>query len=320
MRSTGLVLACEIRLRESVGVIRNTLDSGVHSRAVQLSGSGEENSELRAALLSIWIHGPETLELNNVASTVHLNEILSYANSTLDIAAFKDASMNGLQIEGAEQIGLLAVSVDAGLSIVEEAAAMGANALLVHHGIFWGSCSPVSGARKKLIKTLLDKDISLLAYHLPLDAHLSLGNNAALADLLELSNQQAAAPYQGVPIGCSGDNKDLTFEEMLARLKKLEGSPGDIVSLPFGPSKPRRVCLVSGSGADQLYRYKEEGFDTLITGEAKQFAYHFCKENGLNAIFAGHYATETLGVKRLAEDLEGRFGLPWKFINEPTGI
>jgi dinuclear metal center YbgI/SA1388 family protein len=255
-----------------------------------------------------------------LADTIKLNELVSYLNSTLNMTAFKDASLNGLQVEGAEEVSRIAIAVDAGLSVIQEAASRGVDAILVHHGIFWGSCFPISGAKKELFQTLLENNLSLLAYHLPLDAHLELGNNAALADILQLSNQVPAAQYQEMPIGCCGDNDKLLFDDMLGLMKQLEGSPKEIVSLNFGPKKPERVCLVSGSGADQLYRYQEDDFDTLITGEAKQFAYHYCKENKLNAIFAGHYATETLGVKRLAENLKQKFGITWEFIDEATGI
>ena len=163
--------------------------------------------------------------------------------------------------------------------------------------------------------------MSLVAAHLPLDANELHGNNFELARLLELDDLEPAARYEGSFVGCVGDNKRRkNLGDLVASLKTLDGATSDPLVLNFGPSTPERVCIVSGAGADQLYNFEHENFDTLITGEPRQAAYHFCKENKLNAIFAGHYATETIGVQKLGAELTQRFSVSCEFIDEPTQI
>ena len=226
-----------------------------------------------------------------------------------------------MQLEGNHSVSTIASSVDSGLSIIKNAAEQNADLLLVHHGMFWGLPLAITDSHKEIVKTLIDSNLSLVAQHLPLDASEKYGNNYSLARLLELENLSPAAFYKGKAIGCIGENsKNNPFAFFVNTLKqKLEGI-GSFSSLDFGPKVPEKICIVSGSAADQLHQYKEEGFDTFITGEPKQFAYHFCKDNGINAIFAGHYATETLGVKNIAEATAKKFNLKHVFINHPTGI
>lgn len=249
-----------------------------------------------------------------------LADILRFLEDNFRPGEFVDAALNGLQVEGKQEVAHLAVAVDAGLSVVEKCVEAGADLLLVHHGIFWGSPFPIAGPRKLLVQLLLEHDVSLLAIHLPLDAHPCYGNNYLLAQLLGLSEIEPAAADNGNPIGCCGTNAErLDLPTLRGKLVVLEGA-GNVLELPFGPTIPKRVCCVSGAGADQLFRFERDRFDTLITGEARQFAYHFCRENKLNAIFAGHYATETLGVRKLGEVLAGLFELKLSFIAEPTNI
>lgn len=249
------------------------------------------------------------------------SDILDYLDSELKFSDFSDASLNGLQVAGSDQVRSIAVSVDAGLSVIERAAEIKADLLLVHHGLFWGKPTPIVGARRRALKSLLTANLNLVAIHLPLDAHLTLGNNAVLAKKLELTNIAPAAPYNGKPIGIIADNSsNLNCQQISSNLSQLSGAVAGFVQLKFGPDTPKRICIVTGSGADQLYNFSSENFDTLISGEPKQFAYHFCKENSLNAFFPGHYATETLGVIALAKEIEKKFSVPWTFIDEPTGI
>lgn len=247
--------------------------------------------------------------------------ILDYISGEMQCDVFQDASLNGLQIEGNQTVNHLAVCVDAAVSTVEKAADIGADALLVHHGIFWGKPFPISGAKRRLIETALRNNLSLIAMHLPLDAHPTLGNNAILAELLELDDRRSAIPYGGKALACIGENRRAhTREVLLQKLAELPGAVPQFTRLCFGPAVPQRVCVISGSAADALYEFEKEGFDTFISGEPKQFAYHFCKENRLNAFFPGHYATETVGVKALADNIAKSFSIPWTFIDEPTGI
>ena len=256
-----------------------------------------------------------------IAPMAKIKDITDFISGELEIASYQDVSLNGLQVEGRLEVSKIAAAVDAGLSVVDEAARLGAQILLVHHGLFWGSVFPIRGAKKKILKSLLDNQINLVAVHLPLDAHPKLGNNAALAELLSLADLQPAILIAKKSIGFVGSNHaGLTLDDIQSKLAGLPGANPNFLSLRFGPKTPEKICVVSGSAADALEQHEEEGFDTLITGEAKQFAYHFCKENKLNAFFAGHYATETLGVQRLAEVLSKEFKLSWEFIDEPSGI
>ena len=229
-------------------------------------------------------------------------------------------SLNGLQVEGADSVSNIVVTVDASLELTERSEVAEADLVLVHHGLFWGKPKAVEGSHKKLLTNLFASQTSLYATHLPLDAHAELGNNQCLAKVLELDEISSAGEYGGELIGRLGSNaKKLDLSEFTNRLEKLDGKH-QVSTLAFGPKVPKKVMIVSGSAADMLYSYKEEGFDTFITGEAKQFAYHFAKEHGLNVIFAGHYATETLGVKALGKLLEDKFKVNWKFVDIPTGI
>lgn len=248
----------------------------------------------------------------------NLDEIDQYIQKRLRISEFKDSSLNGLQVEGSEEVSSIATAVDAGLQVIQQA--QFADILITHHGIFWGQDFPLTGSRKKLIETLFKAKLSLYTVHLPLDAHPELGNNFALADYLGLENPSPAVPLDGQCIGCIAENTVLNRVSLVERLATLPGQSTAPLTLPFGPQTPQKIAIVSGSAANVLYDYQKLGFDTFITGEAKQFAYHFAKEERLNVIFAGHYATETLGVQRLGEELAKQFNLETTFIDVPTGI
>ncbi|MCB0323418.1 MAG: Nif3-like dinuclear metal center hexameric protein [Bdellovibrionales bacterium] len=250
-----------------------------------------------------------------------LSEILAYLGEELRLDEYEDSAYNGLQIEGASEVKKIGAAVDAGLSVVEKAVAQGIDFLVVHHGLFWGQATPVTGARKALLQRAFEGNISLYGVHLPLDAHRTLGNNFLLARRLGLEELGPAVFYRGSYIGCVGRNrKNIPLSEMASRLESLPGAEPNFLKLDYGPQIPARVCVVTGAGADQLYQFRDENFDTLITGEPRQFAYHFCKENKLNALFCGHYASETLGVEAVAKHVAEKFGLTWEFIDEPTGI
>lgn len=251
----------------------------------------------------------------------NLKNILTFITDELSADSYKDASLNGLQVESNCDIQTIASSVDSGLSVIEQAAKQKADILLVHHGLFWGSPIAIRDSHKKIVKALFDANINLIAQHLPLDASEKYGNNYSLAKLLELEQLKPAAFYQNQALGCIGENtKQKPFSFFTDTLKNNLDGAQNILALNFGPKTPQKICVVSGSAADQLYQYKKEGFDTFITGEPKQFVYHFCKDNGINAIFAGHYASETLGVKNISQAVADKFSLKHVFISHPTGI
>jgi len=249
------------------------------------------------------------------------NEIVDYLNQKLRVAFVGDVGINGLQVEGSEEVRSIAVAVDAGESVIQKAVQMKADLLAVHHGIFWEKAFPITGAAKRKVGMMMESALNLYASHLPLDADPDWGNNFTLGRFLSLGNLRSGIPFHGTDIGCFGENKEkLTLEEMRQRLQTLPGGAQTSTALNFGPAVPNKVCIVTGSGCDALYRAEQDGFDTLVTGEPRQFAYHFCKEQHLNVIFAGHYATETVGVQELGKAIEAKFSVPWTFIDEPTGI
>ncbi len=255
-----------------------------------------------------------------------LKDISSYLLREFNYAQFNDASVNGLQVESCDEIRKIVASVDFGLSIANKAKNLNAELILCHHGILWsgssGKSERIVSSHRDKIKFLLDNGISLIGIHLPLDAHYEFGNNIIIArDLLKLEQIESAVPYQGVNIGFKGvNNSSLSLKDFSEIFENVPGALPKPLVLPFGPEIPKKVCVVSGSSADTLYLFENEDFDTLISGEPKQFAYQYCKDNNINAIFAGHYATETFGVRAITEHLAKRFSLDWVFIDEPSNI
>lgn len=246
-------------------------------------------------------------------------ELTSFLDQLLHQESFEDSALNGLQVEGSAEVTKVAVAVDSGLSVIRKANELNADFLFVHHGLFWGRVLPIVGVQREIFSELIENDISLFASHIPLDAHPQFGNNFGLAHLLSLTSVEPAVNHRGKKIGAVGWN-ELSFEELARRLRDLPGGEAPVTALRFGPERPSRIAVVTGAAADSLQEYERDGFDTLVTGEPKQFAYHFCKERGLNAIFAGHYRTETVGVRLIGEEIERKFKLPVQFIDEPTGI
>lgn len=249
-------------------------------------------------------------------------EITEYLDRELEVEFFNDLSLNGLQVEGKDSIKKVAAAVDAGMSVIDEAIKESVDLLVVHHGIFWGKPFAISGSKKELIKKLIDSGLNLYASHIPLDANEKHGNNYSLARLLKLSKLEKTAEYSGAFIGCKGVNKaGSSLDDFVDALKTLDGAAQtNFIIMPFGPKKPEQVSIISGSGIDEIYNFEKNSFDTFITGEAKQFAYHFAKENKLNVICAGHYATETVGVKNITSHIADKFKLENIFIDQPTGI
>lgn len=250
-----------------------------------------------------------------------LDNLIKYIENLISPKNFKDSSLNGLQIEGKKNIKKIAASVDSGISVINEAVEKNIDFLLVHHGIFWGMPLAISGSHKILIKKILDASLNLYAQHLPIDAHSEFGNNALLAKKLGLELERKAINYGGQEIAYICKNpKKLSFQSICKELELLVGADKNFKRLAFGTDVPESILIITGSGADAIYEFSELNFDTIITGEPKQFTYHFAKDNNLNAAFAGHYATETLGVDELGKHLAEKFKLEYTFINQPTGI
>lgn len=250
-----------------------------------------------------------------------LTSIVRYLNELLTPSRYDDVALNGLQVESpSSEVTKVAVAVDSGLSVVEKAAQAGAGLLLVHHGLFWGKAEPITGAMGKKIAALLQGGCSLYASHLPLDAHREVGNGYELARFLGLTDLMDFCEYHGTPIGARGRfAAPTTLENVVHTLSALSGAPKPLV-LPFGKDSISSVGIVTGSGAFGVRQAAEAGLDLYVSGEPKHEVYHATKELGINAIFAGHYATETFGVRALARKLEKDFDLSTVFIDETSGI
>ena len=254
-------------------------------------------------------------------------QISDYISSELDSDKFakEDYSLNGLQIDFSESIKKVVASVDVGLSTIENSKA---DLIIAHHGIFWKKQNLETSYLRKTYESCLKNKVSIIAQHLPLDACSKYGNNFSLAKMIELENTKASAKLGSNFIGCIGENsKELSLKDLVDKLKeklsaltKAINKDSKIFTINFGPKKPNKVCIVTGSGCDQLYNHKKEDFDTLITGEPRQFIYHYCKDHKLNAICAGHYVTEVIGVINLAKTVAKKYDLEWEFFDMPTGI
>jgi dinuclear metal center YbgI/SA1388 family protein len=248
------------------------------------------------------------------------DELVTYLDNFLRIAEIEDASQNGLQVEGPGEVTQVAFAVDGCQATFEQAVAAGAQLLVVHHGLFWSKPLRLVGPLFRRVRTLILGGCGLYAVHLPLDLHPKVGNNAELARLLELKNTRPFGEYRGNEIGVGGVlAPPLSLKALAERLAWSTGEP-PLRILAHGPEEVARVGCISGGAASMMDQAVSAGFDTFITGEPSHESFHDAAEYGINIIYGGHYATETLGVKALARHLAERFGLETTFLSIPTGM
>ena len=248
-----------------------------------------------------------------------LREIVRYADDYLQVERLGDweNALNGLQVENGGEVQKIGAAVDASTRTFAAAAERGANLLLVHHGLFWPGLQPVTGALRRQLAFLFEHDLALYSAHLPLDVHPVIGNNAQLASALGLSEPEPFFEAKGQLIGLR--SRTQIFPDELAR--KFEEALGSAVKLfPYGPATTSSIAVITGGAGSEIYAVAREGVDTFITGEAPHWAAIAAEELGINLLLGGHYATETFGVKALTAHLSERFGLPWEFIDAPTGL
>ncbi len=232
----------------------------------------------------------------------------------------KDSSMNGLQVACQKpKITRVAFAVDACLQSFQKAAQDGADLLVVHHGLFWGQPLALTGGHYQRLKTLLQADIGLFASHLPLDAHPECGNNVVMAQALGLGELKPFGTYHGVKIGFSGRlSTPLTLDRVCEIL--WGGRDQTLQILPFGKAEISTIGIVSGGATSEVREAIAEGLDLYITGDADHTIYHEAYEAGIHVISGGHYATETWGVRRLAQVMTSETGLSTVFLDSPTGL
>lgn len=257
--------------------------------------------------------------------TADLARIAAFLDELLRPADYPDWSnaLNGIQCENRAAIKGIAAAVDLSRATIEGAVAAGANLMLVHHGMFWGGLQPLRGTVYERARLLIEHDIAVYSSHLPLDAHSDVGNNALLAHVLGLEPSGSFAHVKGVPIGVRGETSVAT-SRLVERAEKFARRHVGLVRTA-GVSKSRMtrrwgICTGAGASGETLAEARDLGLDTLIVGEGPHWTAVDAPEMGIAIIYAGHYATETLGVSAIAERAALAFKLPWTFVDSPTGL
>lgn len=261
---------------------------------------------------------------------VPLLDVVAYLDEYLRIKQIPDDARanNGLQVENSGRIGSIVAAVDAAQATIDGVIAtlepgQPPPLLLVHHGLFWDGNVPVTGRRYRRLAGLLDHDIPLYSVHNPLDVHPEVGNNAVLAERLGIRVEGWFGDYRGVSIGAWGPGPaSLQTREALALEldRVLHTMKGSATLIPGGPEKPLRIGIITGAAGSMIAAARDAGLDTFITGEGPHHTYFDAMEWGINVIYAGHYATETLGVQAMASHLADQFDLAWDFHDHPTGL
>lgn len=257
--------------------------------------------------------------------TISLAELARYSDGLLETASTPDYpnAVNGIQIYSQSPIRRITAAVDFSTRAVQGAVASGGNLLLVHHGMFWGGLEPITGSHYGRVRMLIEADIAVYASHLPLDRHPTLGNNVLLAKELGLQPSASFARFENTFIGVRGESDIETAAIVTSaqRFARIHG--GDVrTSLMQAGRRTRKwaICTGAGASSDTLRETATLGVDTLIVGEGPHWTAVHAEENDLVIIYAGHYATETLGVCALAQHLSEKYDLPWSFVSAPTGL
>ena len=247
-----------------------------------------------------------------------LGDIVRYSDDLLNVRAIQDApeAQNGLQVANAGTVSCIAAAVDLSAATVRSAIDRAADFLIVHHGLSW-SRSGKADSYLERFSELVRHGIALYSVHLPLDCHPELGNAAVLARRLGISIKEPFGIWQGQPIGVHGV-LDVARDRLGDQLDEVLGAPSK--RMLFGPKQAKRIAIVTGAGASLMRQVALVGLDTYITGEGNHHTFFDAEELRLNVFYGGHYATETFGVRALAEHLSAKFGLPWVFLDHPTGL
>jgi dinuclear metal center YbgI/SA1388 family protein len=261
---------------------------------------------------------------------VSLSELAGYLDDYLRIKEIPDETnaINGLQVENSGRVGRIVAAVDASQATIDGVIATLERGepppmLLVHHGLFWDGNVPLTGRRYRRMAALLDNDIPVYAAHIPLDVHPEVGNNAVLAERLGIHGEGWFGNYKGIAMGVWGHAPGSlgTREAVALELDRvLHTLKGSATLIPGGPERPAKIGIITGAAGGMIAEARNAGLDTYITGEGPHHTYFDAMEWGLNVVYAGHYATETLGVQAMASHLAERFELDWEFHDHPTGL
>ena len=242
--------------------------------------------------------------------SIQRDDFISYINQLLDVTSFKDYAPNGLQVEGSSTIKTIVTGVTASQALIEKAIDVNADALLVHHGFFWKNENPlITGMKKKRIAALLQNDINLLGYHLPLDFHAELGNNQQLGQVLELNHIKAVSEAPKNTLWQGELNSPMTVTHFSKHLAKhLQREP---LAISSGDHSIEKVAWCTGGAQDFIDLAAELKFDAYISGEASERTFHSACEQGIHYFGAGHHATERYGIEALGRHLNDKFSLNW---------
>jgi dinuclear metal center YbgI/SA1388 family protein len=251
-------------------------------------------------------------------------DVVAYLDGQLGIPGTPDypTALNGLQVANRGHVSKVAAAVDGSQRTIDGAIAVGADLLLVHHGLFWKGAQPVVAAQYHRLRALLEHDVAVYSAHLPLDRHPSLGNNPLLARALGLTPSGEFAQFESIAIGVRGTADVPTADLVAAAARFAHEHGGDAHGTAFTDGRRTRswaICTGGGASTETLDEAAALGVDTLIVGEGPHWTAVDAPERGLVIIYAGHYATETLGVRALAREVASRFDMPWEFIAAPTG-
>jgi len=253
-------------------------------------------------------------------TSITRDELVAFLDDLLDAHEGGDYGPNGLQVQGRSQITKVVTGVSACLELFERAAAADADAVLVHHGIFWhGMPLPLTGVQHGRVASLIQAGVNLIAYHLPLDRHPDLGNNAVAAREFGLLDTEPFGDAKGLPVGFAGRFAEpVGIRDLARRTLKIFGQEPQVFGR--GPERISTLGIISGGAQKELYRAIDEGLDAFLTGEVSEWVMNLAREAGIHYLAAGHYATERLGIRALGRRVADRFDIPVEFIDVPNPV
>ena len=244
---------------------------------------------------------------------IKCDDVLKFWNTYLDVANIPDASHNGLQVEGPKEVNKIVFGVSACQELFEQARAAQADLICVHHGLLWGQEQTITGMFGARIKYLLQNNIGLAAYHLPLDKHPAVGNNACLMRAIHALDIRPFGEYHGVQIGYAGNLPSRPLSQLVQTLEQFCGAKAQVFA--FGPEQEQTVGIISGGAYSMLPQAIDQRLDLYVTGTLDEPVYEWCREGHINCISLGHYPSEKCGIQALMDLTAKQFQVQTEFID-----